>query len=835
MNETHRATGTLVSLSISRRKREREEGRSGPCSQGWKAPNAESLPDRSSRFPPLYSLFPFRFYNRPMFFRSDPRRRTALLLGLGVLLIFALLGALQAFNTSNVRFLNPESAGETLIFTGLTVLVFLLLLLLLVLLLRNILKVYAGQSANALGARLRSRMVLGAVLIALTPAVFMFLFSYTLMNRAMDRWFSPNTSELREDSTRVVLELAQYVTSNSRVEAESIAQSGAIEKSPEDLRNELALHRITLAGGFAIVYSKDLRMLASFQAPSESSPASLRPGLDDGEKGNATLLHGPLSVALLSAAQLRDQPVLRVGSQEYALAMSPAASGKFVVVALPMPEGLSQTASRIHAGATSYWELFRKRNQIRTTFFLMLLLITVFVFFTGVWIALFLSKQITRPVEALADAMDEIAAGRYEHRVAQIASGEMDDLVQAFNHMVADLEASRHLAVSSSTQLTTANLAIEERRRELETIVETIPSGVVTLDGEGIVLQSNHAFSALLGLPGDEDLRGAKIETLLPPDCVEDLASVIRRGRRMGAASAELELQARGRTVHLAITSARLELTRGRPGTVLVIEDTTELLRAQRQLAWKEVAQRVAHEIKNPLTPIALSAERIARHLDRGQPDSPAVIRKCSEVILGCVGTLRTLVDQFSALAQFPAPQPRACDMNEVAEQALSMFTGRLDGITLQRDLEPGLPLVLADPEAIRRALANLIDNAAEAMQGSLLRVLGITSRLSEDGEAVEIVVSDTGHGLTNEIRERLFLPFYSTKHRGTGLGLSIAAKIVQEHGGSLRAEPNSPKGARFLMRLPLSEPVELPEHDSQAALPAATATSAEATKGQLS
>ena len=209
----------------------------------------------------------------------------------------------------------------------------------------------------------------------------------------------------------------------------------------------------------------------------------------------------------------------------------------------------------------------------------------------------------------------------------------------------------------------------------------------------------------------------------------DDFAALIRRGHRMGAASTEIELHARGRTIHLAVTSARLDLAPGKPGTVLVVEDTTELLRAQRQLAWKEVAQRVAHEIKNPLTPIALSAERIGRHLDRGQPDSPNIIRKCSEVILGCVGTLRTLVDQFSALAQFPAPQPRACDMNKVVEEALALFAGRLDGITVKRDLETGLPPVLADPEAMRRALANLIDNAAEAMQGSLLRVLGIAPR----------------------------------------------------------------------------------------------------------
>jgi PAS domain S-box-containing protein len=583
-------------------------------------------------------------------FSGDSRRRSVALLGGGVLLFFILLGALQAFNTSNVRFLNPETSGETLAFTGLTVLVFLLLIVLLMLLLRNMAKIYADQSSSALGARLRTRMVLGAALIALTPAVFMFLFSFTLMNRSIDRWFSQPTSELREDSTRVVLELAQYVTSNARVEAESIAASGAPDKDLPLLQQEFGSHRITLAGGFTVIYGKNLQPIASFQTPPESSSASLIPWMDEGERGAATPLHGPLTANLLSTAQRTDEPVLNVAGEEYALGMSATASGKVVVVALPMPQGLSQTTARIRSGADAYWQLFRSRNSIRTTFFLLLLLITVFVFFSSVWLALFLSKQITSPVEALGDAMQEIATGKYDHRVAVIASGEMGDLVRAFNHMAADLEASRRLAESSSAQLTTANQAIEERRRELETILETIPSGVVTLDAAGLVLQANRAFAALMGRREDASLRGESIESFMPADCAVDLAGVIRRGQRMGAASTEMEFRAGGHVMHLAITSARLELARGQRGTVLVVEDTTELLRAQRQLAWKEVAQRVAHEIKNPLTPIALSAERIARHLDRGQPDSPSVIRKCSEVILGCVATLRTLVDQFSRL-----------------------------------------------------------------------------------------------------------------------------------------------------------------------------------------
>ncbi len=740
----------------------------------------------------------------------------------GVVFLFALLGALQAFNLSGWRFLNPQTSGETLVFVGVIVLVFLVLLLMLTLLFRSILKLYADQSGSALGARLRTRLVVGAALIALIPAVCMFLFSFLLMNRSIDRWFSQPTADLREDSNRVILELAQYAIGNARVEAESIASSGAIEKDPAQLQQVLGSHRITLDGGFAAVYDAQRHVLADFEAPAEASPATLVNWLDD-QGGEGVLLKGALSNILLPAAQRSDETLLRVAGREYALGMAAAGAGRVVVVALPMPQGLSQTTAHIRSGMAEYHQLSRSRSRVRTTFILMLLLITVFVFFSSVWMALFLSKQITRPVEALADAMDEIAAGKYEYRVAALATGEMADLVRSFNHMAADLDTSRKLAESAQALLTAANRAVEERRRELETIVETIPSGLVTLDSSDIVLQSNRAFAELIGRRETDVQPGEKIDALFPAECAEDIGSVIRRGQRMGAASTEIEFHARGRIIHVAITSARLELGHGRAGTVLVVEDTTELLRAQRQLAWKEVAQRVAHEIKNPLTPIALSAERIGRHLDRGQADSPNVIRKCSEVILGCVGTLRTLVDQFSALAQFPASQPRLCGINQVADEALALFAGRLEGITVQRDLEPDLPVVLADPEAIRRALANLIDNAAEAMQGSLLRVLSIQTALSEDSAAVEVVISDTGHGLTDQIRERLFLPFYSTKHRGTGLGLAIAAKIVQEHGGSLRAESNSPKGARFVLRLPLMEsnaqPPQ-PEQESGAAIP---------------
>jgi two-component system nitrogen regulation sensor histidine kinase NtrY len=564
---------------------------------------------------------------------GSPRRRTIALLASAAFVVFAALASLQAFNTSRIPFLTPQTSGDILVFGAMSVIVFLLLLMLLVMLIRNILKLFVDQRSRALGSRLRTRLVIGAALIALTPAAFMVLYSFQLMNRSVDRWFSQPTAELRENSMKVVLELAHYASSNARLEAEAIASSGALDKDASAANAEIHSRRITLEGGFVALYGPDKQGVLGYQLPAENSNRSLLPWLDDGRSA-AVQLHGPVLADLLAVAQRTDEPILIVGTgpdrREYASGIAATPAGRLVVVGLPMPQGLSDTASQIRIGASEYWTVFRSRNTIRWTYIFILLLITTLVFFSSMWLALFLSKQITRPVEALADAMDEIADGKLGKRVAVESSGEMAELVRAFNHMAQDLETSRHMAESSREQLSAANQAQEERRRELETILETIPSGVVTLDRNGSILLANRAFAALVGHREENSLGGLQIETLFPADCSEDLARVIRRSHRMGAASTEVETHTLGRVMHLAVTSARLELWPGKHGSVLVVEDTTELLRAQRQLAWKEVAQRVAHEIKNPLTPIALSADRIRKHLDRATEDSPSVIRKCS-------------------------------------------------------------------------------------------------------------------------------------------------------------------------------------------------------------
>ncbi len=647
------------------------------------------------------------------------------------------------------------------------------------------------------------------------------------------------------------------------------------------LTSQIHSRRITLQGGFAVVY-RDGQPLASYQLPAGVGPAGVHIwlGLLD-LSGGAPGLSRPKALApapraaaagadraaltsmILATAQRSDEPILTLGGNEYALGSATISDDGIIVVALPMPGGVSAVVDDIGSDARQYWSVYRQRKTVRATYFLNLLLLTALTFFSSSWLALYLSKQITRPVEALADAMDEIAAGDYRQRITVSATEELGDLIASFNQMAADLEESRARAETSTEQLSAANRAIDERRHELELILETIPSGVVVLDTGRRILQVNRAFIDLCvpqaaALDAKHawgmHLSGRQLEEVLPPELREEVLRLERRAQRMGLAGAELEMRggmpgtpasngshghgatpngtgpasngnAVPATLSLSMTIAVLNLGRDRSGhdrrgSILVVDDVTEVLQAQRQVAWKEVAQRVAHEIKNPLTPISLSAERILRHLGRlgdrrgdpaslqtgERPDSAAVIRRCSEVILGSVESLRTLVDQFAALAEFPAPQPRLASLNEIVDSALALFHGRLQSIRIESRLAPDLPPVMGDPEALRRAIANLIDNAAEAMQESLVRVLTLETRLGERAGMAELAISDTGPGLSPEVRERLFLPYFSTKQRGTGLGLVIAAKIIQDHQGTIRAEQRAPSGARFLMELPLAE-----------------------------
>ncbi len=744
-------------------------------------------------------------------FRS--RRLTVALLA-GCFAVLTLL--LLALNAFNLHFLSPRDSSGIFLFTALSGITFLLLVVLLVLLCRNILKLYADGSHRLLGSRIRTRLLSGALILSFAPTLFMFLFSYLLMNRSIDRWFSQPVSQLREDATRIAVEMSQYAAQNARSEAQALAGSAVLARTLEqkDLLGATSLvrsHRITLSGGFVLIFDDD-EPVVQYALPHQpgSAQPEIRPWLDDAEVRKPAAGQS-LPSFVLAAARRTDQPILSLGGSDYILGMSAMPDANVVVVALPMPAGLAYTLHTIRAGADDYWQLFRRRNRIRGTYVLLMLLLTVLTLFASSWLALYLAKQVTRPVETLADAMDEISAGHYSHRVVMAATEELGDLILSFNAMASDLEQSRALAESSTAQLSEVNRALADRRRELEIILDTIPSGVATLDSQLRVLLSNRAVLDLLDLePGSSGpyrvLADLPLDIAFPAAISEEVHRLLRRSQRMRIAGSEIDVAGARGPRRLSLTLAMLDQPGQERGYILVLEDVTEVLRAQRQAAWKEVAQRVAHEIKNPLTPISLSAERIRRHTERPTGESTGIIRHCSDVILSSVETMRILVDQFGALAQFPVSTPRPVDLNEAVDAALLIFAGRLHDIHIERRFAKDLPPVLADKEALRRALANLVDNAAEAMQGTLHRQLTILTGENTSRTMAEIVVADTGSGVTSEIRERLFLPYFSTKQRGTGLGLAIAAKIVQEHHGTIRAEENKPTGARFIIELPFAD-----------------------------
>jgi two-component system, NtrC family, nitrogen regulation sensor histidine kinase NtrY len=423
--------------------------------------------------------------------------------------------------------------------------------------------------------------------------------------------------------------------------------------------------------------------------------------------------------------------------------------------------------------------------------------------------------MVTRPLLALAEATQEISRGHLDYRVDVQVGSEIGQLVNSFNQMAADLEASRASIEASRSDLADVNVQLEQRNRHIETILESIPTGVLSLDASRHVVHMNGAVQRLLHLDSSSSVRAQTLSQLFPEDVTEDMEHLLRKADRMGTTTSQMEIITSRVALNVAVTVASLDPppqpqeTAGlRMGYVVVLEDITDLLRAQKQTAWSEVARRVAHEIKNPLTPIALSAERIRRHIERGIPPDAAslkIIRNCAETIGSSVQTVRTLVDEFSTLARFPTSRPVPSDINRIVDNALLMFDGRLSGIRVQKSLAPDLPLVSADHDAIKRAIANLVDNAAEAMQQSLVKEVVISTALAGGRDTVEIVISDTGHGVTPALKEKLFLPYFSTKKRGTGLGLAIVSRIIEDHRGSIRVEENSPIGTRFIVELPVA------------------------------
>jgi two-component system, NtrC family, nitrogen regulation sensor histidine kinase NtrY len=472
----------------------------------------------------------------------------------------------------------------------------------------------------------------------------------------------------------------------------------------------------------------------------------------------------------------------------------------------------------------SYQDLVKRQRHVRMLGLSTLGLMTLILLFVSSWVAIYLARGIATPIKALAEASKEIARGHLSHRVSTIADDELALLAESFNQMTTQLEENRTRIEAGAAELRDKNMALLERRDYIETVLQSLSTGVVSVDENNQITTLNAAASRMLGLSHKTE-NGRLASDLIGNEDWNVINRLFRRARRAGHATEQTQLELGGNgngplAVAMTATSLRNSSATGR-GVVLVIEDLSELIAAQRAAAWSEVARRMAHEIKNPLTPIQLSAERIAKNYKRlpgngsengrfGLDDKideervGVVIAECTETISREVAGLKAMVDEFSRFARMPQIRLESANLNDVVSQAVGLYEERLEGATIVLNLEADLPSANLDVEQLKRVFVNLIDNAMNA----LLKVdnekrITITTRHDSDRSFVIAEVADTGEGIEPEDFRRLFQPYFSRRDSGTGLGLAIVQRIILEHTGRIRAEKNHPVGAKFVIELP--------------------------------
>jgi len=729
----------------------------------------------------------------------EPKQRWTL--GIGAALLALLLAAVFTFGSLDVPF-EPKNWRQLLPLYAVSSFITAACLVFFMILMRTVLRLWAERSKKQLGARFKTKMVVGAMALSLLPVLFMFFVSYSLLNRTLGRWF-PRPLEIASEQTQDLLNDLGRTSTMPRLR--TLARQAQTNLSLPT--SELLQHAFASGLDAVWILDKDGKPVRG-GIVCEEQPE---------DRGGAVCQR-----AGVLGSMLRTLPsgveVWQAQGKNYLVARVPTAelgknSGYVAVGYRTSPDFLN----RFTLIQTKMREYEAEKQNLRTLkgqMLLILVFFTILLLFSVMWLALFLAKQVTVPIQALAEGTREVSAGNFEYQVPEQAQDELGVLVRSFNAMTTQLRDNRSQIDQFTRNLQQAVQELERRRQLMETVLENIPTGVISLDADGAILRGNTAVGRMFGSAARD---AHSLEELLGSEAARTVQHLMRRSLRMGVVSREIETVVAGRVLHAAVTVSSLGPRRANAGFVLVLDDLTEMLRAQKSAAWQEVARRIAHEIKNPLTPIQLSSQRLARFLDRRETSDPAapprdpelarLVQECSRLIEREVSTLAALVNEFSQFVRFPAAKLTPTNANTIVHEAVEVFSGRLDGVTIKTSLAENLPTVRADGGLLRSVVVNLIDNAAEALETCSLREITVITRAHDDSETVEICVQDTGHGISPQDKDKLFLPQFSTKDRGTGLGLAIAARIVAEHGGSIHVEDNFPVGSRFVIELPVSEP----------------------------
>ena len=728
-------------------------------------------------------------------------------------LAFAVLLAIVfILGSINVPFLEPDEPSEVILLYVFSGAVFLAFVIYALVLTRYLVRLYTEHRRQVLGAKFKTKMVAAALALSLLPVVALFILSYALVNRTLGKWFPRPLENVRDEARSLTERLFEE-------EEERAAELASLLAADADLQRLLARRDFAALQATLTLQLESRRSAWAAVVDSAGTPVAVQRQVES-DADFLALVPSLLEPRAALAFTTRE----RIAGREFAFARvrivaQAGESPGSIIVAREISPPLLRQVEVIERESAAYEALKSENKTYRWQALLILLLITVLLLLAATWSALQLAKQVTIPIQALAEATQEVSRGNFDYRVSVPARDELGTLVSSFNEMTGQLGESRR-------NLERAVAELEHRRQWIETILESIPAGVLTLSSDLRVLRANEGALALLGVSGAA-AEGGRLEEVLSADVAGVCAELVAQARERGFAAGQTEFrQARlhdgqpGRIAHLALSVSAL---RGGPaasgqseGFVLVMDDLTDLLKAEKAAAWQEVAQRMAHEIKNPLTPIQLSADRIRRYLERvAEPDpverarTAELIAQCATLIAQEVQGLKTLVDEFSRFARFPVVEPAPTQLNDVVEGTLALYRDALNGVRLSADLAAALPPITGDPALLRRVLVNLIDNAAEAVSGSPDSggSVVVRTRYLPDARRVELSVADSGPGISPEHKERLFLPFFSTKPNGMGLGLAIVGRIVAEHHGRIRVEDNSPSGTRFVVDFPAESP----------------------------
>lgn len=725
------------------------------------------------------------------------RRREAMIIAFSILLIVFLTQAEVQLSR-----LSPDfPSGNNVLVFGLINVIILLIILLVYLVSRNIAKLMLDRKSKPFGAKLRGKLAFAFVGIALIPTLLLFFVSASFINMSINRWMNRQIETSLEESLDVAKTYYRNSEDNAiyygRQISEMIKERKLLnEQNLPQLRELVRQKEKEYNLGVVEVFSaqrEELVRASNMRVPQEEF---VNPSSED------------VQAVLRGREFTRVNPV---GKADLIRGMVPVYSNwnsrdvvGVVVVNYFVPYSLVNKMHKISSEYEKYRQTKLLKSPIRSGYVLTLFLITMVIIFLAIWFGVYLANSLTTPIKELAEATGQVAEGNLDVHIEGEGDDEIGMLVASFNKMTGDLRGNQQAIRETNDELTKSNLELEQRRRYMEIVLRNVTAGVISVDKEGVLTTVNKSAERLLNIT-TENIIGRHFREILQTAQLDIVKGLLRDMvlSKKDTIYKQVTIPLKDATLTLLINLTVLKDENGEfMGTVVVFDDLTQLIKAQRMAAWREVARRIAHEIKNPLTPIKLSAQRLRkRYLARFDEDEK-VFDECTDMIIKSVDELKSLVDEFSNFARMPAAQPTANNLNEIIREALTLYQEAHRTINFTFRPDESIPVLQLDRDQIKRVLINLLDNSVAALDGE--GEIAVESIFDPELQMVTFIVADTGHGITLEDKPRLFEPYFSTKKSGTGLGLSIVNSIIADHHGFIRVKDNEPKGTKVIIELPI-------------------------------